>query len=588
MLRVLKAKPFNLLFITLDMDPYDKPEKSSVSIDGYIANLQSTLTLLKDTPVWHDSLPDVFSILCEQLKSIPGLLASVFTLDVPVEQISDQLIWLQSNKEDYLSLASSVDQIDSILSHFLDEIDAQRSNVEQRSYDLVLTSIEKCTQFVGEKEIWLRASKSILDASLEYNEILKDHIETLENVIETNTELCFEIQEDKFSSPVRHPPSFTLKQLIKLLSTNAEGSEVKLPTFSVIEETLYKKFLALKHSIPPIEKSLTEILPERINDFGKRDIPNIAHITSLLEEKKRKLLSKYRFMVDEVRELKIELIDNRWSVLFRNLNHELSSLLDDIEALQSKISNFDGSLTIKTKLREQLEKKSKTVTKTFNVTYKALEFSLLEPEVASQTNALAKKWLDIRPNSDQILAKAKSEEDDIQSLSQRLQELTMRSNTRPADVALTHRSNFGAFLHKKMNIRPVIVKGTPMSAEKVNPIYQRSPLKAKSNSVEGLILKTAPLLSYSVQQSSSENLFDTPEGSSGLTSRSLESLEYEKMSFYSKQQSRIPVLSATALPIAMARSPSINSTQQWTPYRLRGRSLRQPTPRAVLLSAGLM
>ncbi|QLQ82225.1 hypothetical protein HG537_0G04800 [Torulaspora globosa] len=545
-------------------------------------SIQDILKSIEESSDWNDNFPDLILDLWNQLRDLKEYLASIFTLDVPLDQISEQLLHLQNNKSDLANIVGTISRIEPTLSHLLDILENERSKCkESEDLDSLLNLIDNCTQIASERDIWLGSSKSILDASLEYNEILKDHIETLENVIETNIELCFELQEERFSSPVRHTPSFTLKQLIRLLSSNPEGSGVKLPTFSAVEETLCKKFLALKHSIPPIERSLTEILPERIQDFGRRNVPNIDHITLLLEDKKKGLLSKYRFMVDEVRELQIELIDKRWSVLFRNLNHELASILNEIEVLQSKITQHGHSSTINVKLREQLDKKTKTVMKTFNVTYKALEFSLLEPQVASETNALAKKWLDIRPQSDKILNKVACEEDDIQSLSDRLQDLSIRNKIPAADSNVSQRSNFGAFLLKKMNIRPVIVKGTPSSAVKANPVYQHSPLKAKSGPMNGYILKTAPLLPYS-RQSSSEDLFDTFQDSSGLTSNSLESLEFEKMSYYSRQQSRIPILPATTLPIKAVRpAPSVKSSRQ-------RRSLKQPTPKALLLSAGMM
>lgn len=568
---------------------YDGLDTSSQSFCGHVDQILGTLTMIEDTSEWTDSLPDLISTLWDQLSNFKDYLATVFTLDVPLDQIGDQLLLLPSHKTDFNRLVGTISRIEPALLHLLDILENERKNSEEtQSFDYLLDLIENCTLVASEKDVWLRPSKLILDSSLEYNEILKDHIETLQSVIERNIELCFEIQEDRFSSPVRHTPSFTLKQLIRLLSTNSDGSEVKLPTFSSVEEALCKKFLALKHSIPPIETSLTVILPERIRDYGSREIPNIDHIASLLDDKKKHLLSKYRFMVDEVRELKTELIDKRWTVLFRNLNQELSSILNEIEALQSKIAHYDHGLAINSKLRDQLEKKTKTVTKTFNVTYKALEFSLLEPEVASETNALAQKWLDLRPECDRILATIATEQDEIQSLSEKLQDLTMRSNTPPAESNVSQRSNFGAFLMKKMNIRPVIIKGTPMSAVKANPVYQHSPLKEKGSSMEGLILRTAPLLPYSNQQSSAEDLFEALEESSGLTSNSLESLELEKISYYARQQSRIPILPTTTLPLASMRSPSMKLSQQWTPYPLPGRSLQQPTPKALLLSAGMM
>lgn len=557
---------------------------SLLEIERISLALENTTSL---TSTGRDQIDD----LSKQLKNIEQTLPLIFTLDVPKDRINQQLLLLRDSKSIFPTITRTGKKIESALCHQLDILEQGISTLDgDQDFDKLFDQIENCTQMAVKMESWIRSRKGILDASLEFSEILVDHIEALESVIEKNIELCFEIQEERFSSPVRHTPSFTLKQLVGLLSSNSENSEVKVPIFSNMEEALCRKFLTLKRSIPPIEKSLKEILPERIAEFSNRNVSNMEFMSSLLQDRAKNLSTKYRFMVSEIRELKSELIDKRWTTLFRNLNHELSSILEEVQMLQHKIANNDYSYSreIDQKFTKQLQKKTKTITKTFNVIYRALEFSLLEAEVASETNTLAQKWLDIRPVSDKLLSDSRCDEADIQSLTQQLRDLKVKSSTPSAEGPGPQRNNFGALLMKKMNIKPVIIKGTPQSAVKVNPFYEKSPTKERNMPTEGLILKTAPLLPYSSQHSSAEDIFEAFETSSSPTSRSMESLESEKFQHYASRGSRIPTLPNTTLSLATIGTPRSKLTQHWTPYPTEGQFLHQPTPRAVLLSSGMM
>lgn len=560
-------------------------------ISDSLLKIEQTLIEVERIASAEATINDPLQNLSKQLHSLEQMLPLLFTLDVPTDRIGQQLHMLRDSKGLFSAIAQTSKKIGPALTSLVDVLEAELGGPESsQDFGPLLDLIETCTQMADKMGPWLQSRKSILDTSLEFNEILAGHIEALECVIRGNIEQCFEIQEERFSSPVRHTPSFTLKQLVSLLSSNSENSEVKVPTFSAMEEALCRKFLTLRRSIPPIEKSLEEILPARIAEFRHRNVANIEYMGSLLEERSKGLSSKCRFMVNEVRELKTELIDKRWTTLFRNLNHELASTLEEVQTLQDKIAsqNYSYSREIDQKFTGQLGRKTKIITKTFNVIYRALEFSLLDADVASETNALAQKWLEIRPRGDKLLSDSRSDEAEIQSLTQQLNEFKVGISTPPAESSGPQRSNFGAFLMKKMNIKPVIIQGTPQSVVKVNPFYEESPSKERNVPADGLILKTAPLLPYSSEHSSSEDIFETFENSSSQTSRSMECLELEKLQHYASQGSRIPVLRNTTLSLAGVKTPRSKLAKRWTPYSGKGQFLHQPTPRAVLLSSGMM
>lgn len=569
----------------------DVPETvgAGKNISDSLFEIERILVAVKRTTSLTSLTYGQLETLSEELGRLEKALSIVFTLDVPLDRIDEQLQILRDSKRTFTVVTEMSKQVELALSYLLDILDKKIDDTDQDLSSL-FDLIENCTQTAVRLKPWMQSKKVILDASLEFNEILVDHIETLESVIGRNIELCFEIQEERFSSPVRHTPSFTLKQLVSLLTSNGENTEVKVPIFSNTEDVLCRKFLALRRSVPPIEKSLKEILPARITEFTNRQVTNIEYLSSMLEVKSKGLSTKYRFMNNEVRELKTELIDKRWTTLFRNLNNELSSLLEDVRVLQQKIANeeYSYSRDINRRFTEQLQKKSKTITKTFNVIYRALEFSLLDADVASETNTLAQKWLDIRPAGDKLLSNIRSDESEIQSLTQQLKDLKMVNVTPPAESVVPQRTNFGAVLMKKMNIKPVIIKGTPQSAVKPSPFYDKSPTKERNIPSEGLILKTAPLLPYSSERSSSEDIFETLDGSSGRTSRSVELLESEKIQHYANQESRIPILSNTTLALAATRTSNPILTENWSPRQTKSQIVPQPTPRAVLLSSGMM
>lgn len=553
-----------------------------------LLELQNTIELINNVTSLQLDLHDKLIWLAKELNRMLMELPSVFTLDVEKSQISERIEILQHNKGAYYALLTIIDGLQSALSHLLDILEknlpeSKEIHIINSLFDL----IENCTHLGNEMETLLKSKKPVFDASLEFNEISVDHIDTLEKVIDVNIGACFEIQEDRFSSPVRHTPSFTLKQLVRLLTANTESSEVKVPTFSALEEDLCRKYLSLKQSVPPIERSLTEILPQRIDYFNRRDVDNIDYLSSILQKKYQIVFSKFKFMTNELRELKTELVDKRWSILFGNLNHELSFILDEVEVLQTKLGENAYSPDIEKNFRNQLQKKSKTITKTFNVIYRALEFSLLDADVALKTNELGRRWLDIRPLSDKILSDVTNPQNDLETLSVQLKYLEMGDEASVSQTVERSRNKFGAQLLKKMNLKPIIVTGSPNSAEKLNPFYEKSSRENVDNKSAGLVLTSVPPLPYLKHDESKAFSIDNLDTSLKHKSQSAQKLEQQKMKFYATKRSRIPTFQYTTIPSIALQTPPSKVSQQWKPYSPMGHSLQPPTPMSVLLSAGV-
>ncbi|EDO14393.1 hypothetical protein Kpol_191p2 [Vanderwaltozyma polyspora DSM 70294] len=537
--------------------------------------------------------------LCNALSELELLLSSLPSLESTKDemQLYDYVNWLLNDRICMNEFMNDSTRLDEILSNILGFIntDEETEESELLDYRQTINHLEKCNKSYHTLKPWIQSTKLIFDASLEFYEISTETIDTLSSLIEINIQKCLSIQDDRFSSPIRHAPSFTLSQLITLLESNSDSTEPKVPTLTPTEEIIFDRYMELKRSLNPIDMSLTEILPQRIEVFESRDIENIGILHSILQQKYKDVMNKYRFMMNEVRSLKEDLIDKRWNVLFISLNQELSFLLEEVEELQQKISETNFSNDTREKLMLQLENKSIVVNKTFNVIYKALEFSLLNAGVAVKTNRLARKWLEIKPLNDEILNKPiQLSEEDVEKLTNKLEKLKMEdkaeqtSNTN--DIITPPKKKVGAILLKKMNIKPVIITGTPPpSAEKPNPFFDNTnyiPTEGSKDS-DKIILGGIPSLSYSSMKENSLQFEDTNDEEIDriITKERLRDLEIKKIEYFSTQASKIPIYkSKKYIPmVSSPKTPSNNNMNStWTPYLKYGNSLKTPTPISTL------
>ncbi|AQZ15275.1 KAR9 (YPL269W) [Zygosaccharomyces parabailii] len=549
-----------------------------------LPKLNDVLSSISSSTSLNPDHQDMLNWLSKELHTANEEIKWVLEVPTEIPQMLSFLDWLASEKETYHELMNTATLVQPSLSYLLDLIElGMIASKKICDFNDLLDVIEICTTLAAELKIQLNSKIPLLEASLEFEEISKDHISSLTTVIDKNIDLCFEIQEDRFASPIRHPPAFTLKQLIRLLGSQTDATEIKIPTFSPLEETLCRKYLKLKRSVTPIEKSLKEVLPVRIEHFSQRKIMHINYLTYLLQRKYQETHAKYKLMIKEISELKRELVDKRWNILFLNLNHELSSILDEIEVLQKKISEYNYNSEMQEKIKEQLINKSTTITKTFDVIYKALEFSLLNADIASKTNELAQKWLEVRPRSDRLLSSSSSlDESSMDSLSSKFRSLSVGSSdtseTEPSLVTAPSRGKFGALLLKKMNIKPVMVT-SPTSSKGYNPFFHTA---AESEKLipQRLVLHPVPPLPFGQEEArKAEDQSDTPTVTK--RKRHIEKLEQEKIKFYCKQPTQIPKLKPHGLYAAGWRTPKLDPP--WTPFTENSGRLRIPTPLSDIL-----
>ena len=610
-----------------------------------LQRIHDTLHLIKDCNSLNETTTSISETLLIQLyddlenvtSAIPDL---VNEKRLGQDDILMFMDWLLLKKYILYQFINDVHNIEEGFAHLLDLLEDEFSKDEQDSdrynrFSPMFDVIEESTQIKSQLEPWLTNLKELLDTSLEFNEISKDHMDTLHKIINRNISHCLEIQEERFVSPIRHTPSFTLEQLVKLLGTHTEATEPKVPNFSAAEDILSRKFLNLKKNIPPIEKSLTDILPQRIVQFGHRNIKNITILQTILQKKYELIMKDYRFMNSEFRELKVELIDKRWNILFINLNHELFYILDEIERLQSKLLTTKYSKDITITFERQLEKKSKTVSKTFNIIYRALEFSLLDAGVASKTNELAQRWLNIKPTADKILIKS-SASNKIATNKKKIPKPKSLGFGRPNSVIGTITQDFqervaiddgdnklsevpnttvvpkgrklGKALLQKMNIKPAT---SPDSSNTINPFFDpESPNRGK------LVLSSVPPLPYDEpdkirlhvyrdedKKSPGSFIISKHENEALITetpllakNKSVLDVEKDKWRHYQSLPSKIPTYKDKSMKVAVENTPiakifhtpltkiTSSSSQVWVPSTRRRTQLRPPTPLSQLLT----
>ncbi|AAS51250.1 ACR023Wp [Eremothecium gossypii ATCC 10895] len=422
--------------------------------------------------------------LVNLLQDLKVSLKGTFSRDVVVSHMPQYFDWIQDGRGLFYPLYKCFSQIEPAMLKFLDPLEAQQtSGALNRDQVAIFNLIDQVSELVLSLKPLFQSVKNLFDTALEFNEIFKDHMNSLLEEIEGNMKKCLALHQDCFASPVRHPPSFTLDQLVELISSSSNNQRLQMPTFNPLEKRIYQDYCELENAIVPIQTSLRDVLKTRIQMFRDRDIINLNYLMRLLNHKYANIVEKYDHFHSELMALKAGIIDKRWNVLFTNLNMELASILTSVTRMYESLQdNPTISGDTRDTLIQQIQQKSDTIFKTFEVIYKALDASILNPNVAEVTNTLADKWLVLREKVDPILPK-ETESDPIDVLTKRMSDMTISEpvDSKPFHFDRSKRCSVGALLLRKMNIKPILTSD-PDEAEKpkFNRSY-RSPSSADAN-----------------------------------------------------------------------------------------------------------
>lgn len=405
--------------------------------------------------------------LAQLLLDSYTLLNELFTDDINVSQLLPYFDWIQEGKNEFYQLNNGIKTVEKILLHLMKIIEEEFETNEDEQFRKDLSVLFDLIEELSDTLVSLKpitvSLKNLFDTAVEFNEIFKDHMNSLDMEIESNLKKCIELQEKTFISPVRHNKlTFSLDQLIKLLSSsNTPTKGLCVPAFSPLEQSIHDKLVELEEASSPIELSLNSVLSQRLDSFETRDVVNLEYLMRLLRKKYHYIIEKYDLLQQEIEDLKHAIIDEKWRLIFINLNDELRIMLRDTEKLLIKIANPDLSDEITSRFKEQLQVKTQTIDKTFTVIYTAIESLVLSESIATVTNEYAEKWLQLKTQYEEYIPEDNTKEEEeaqktINALSDNISELKL--NDGPTEKPGSNRSSIGALIFKKMNIRPVIVQ----------------------------------------------------------------------------------------------------------------------------------
>lgn len=440
-------------------------ERLSISLRSNSQQYQDILLFFDDYQFDLDSTNQHLCSLAELLLKSHTLLAELFSDDVSVSQLLPYFDWIQEGRSEFYQLFNGIKTIEKVLLHLMEIIEEEFGCNEDELFQKELTALFDLLEEISDTLVSIKpiisSLKNLFDTAIEFNEIFKDHMNSLDEEIENNLSKCIELQEQNFESPVRHnKPTFTLDQLIKTLSsTNSPTKGLQIPAFSPSEQKIHEKLTQLEDSSAPIDLSLKHVLSERLDNFETRDVVNLEYLMRLLRKKYQYILDKYELLQVELRDLKQAIVDEKWVLIFTTLNDELRIMLKDVEKLLLKVGNPDLSEQLKTKLHDQLRSKSYTIDKTFGIIYNALESSILNESIATVTNEHAEKWLQLNTKFEHLLPEHQNENDPNKTITQLSNDISeLRLNDAPSEKPGSNRSSIGAILFKKMNIKPVLVR----------------------------------------------------------------------------------------------------------------------------------
>ena len=578
-------------------------------IHDTISKLRSVQFIKGDDSNIED-LCDVLEWITTQMNRILEIFPQIIdSTGIEVSSLLEYLDWLQERKELLFELVNDINSIGPFLSDILEGIEANLNTDPYKSLDEhemhLIDLIERCSTLRDDVDPWLNKLRKLLDATLEFKEISNDHMDGLDKVVSENIQSCFDIQEERFTSPVRHAPSFTLEQIVELLKQNSDSNAISVPTFNKQEKLISERFLELRRSVPAIEKSLADILPNRIDNFARRDMTNIDSLAEFLRDKYKVLMKKYEFMSYEISELNAELIDKRWNILFVNLNHEINFILDDYEKLKKKLNSVEEigiNVQIREKMSHQMTQKSLTIERTFKVIFKAQEFSLLDAGIASKTNEMKNRWEKVRVDDKLLRSVSVDSGPEISSVTKDFESLTLKngsshgaSNRRSVSEGTPSASRqFGSVLLKRMRIKPVPNTNKDQLLDDPNPFFDK-----KSRNSGKLVLNSIPALPHNKDPVTEPTKISKPQTISSSTpvktAKSLEELEGERIMYYKTHgTTKLPSLmkkaertqfskyKETGTIATPQRTPK--SMNAWGPSSKRGNVLRPPTPLSALIT----
>lgn len=469
-------------------------EVFEIDIEFNFFNVISTLE-----PFKLDKLLIVINNVLNYLTQVKQSFVEIETLGT---EFSHDLDWLSEGKAKFYEIYRNIDSIDTIVTQSLNLLE---ENLEKDETTIIQSDIFDKLDELSEKSLNLKKQdlilfKSLIDISVEFNDISIITMDLINNELENCLKICFRIHEKRFSSPVRHAPTFNLDILTKKLLQES-SKNLKLPLLNELDRELYQEYIELKSVVEPLKVSMVYI-PTRIEEFKMKN-KNLNFIKfNALSSKFNTLLNQFNFLENELNELKYELIDKRWDEIFSYLNTEISFLISSIEKDIPKLKNTDINITFKEKILKKLRYIMEIVENTFTIINQAIEDKLINFAVVEKSNKLAEQWLNLKDLiPDEFLIQLENEISNENSLQQDMQKLSIEdkspkkfsfqdknlkldSNASNSEKLNKRKSRAGEFLIGKLNLKPVLIENNPQSTKKISDLLTNNKPKILKDSIK--------------------------------------------------------------------------------------------------------
>ncbi|CUS21748.1 LAQU0S03e09846g1_1 [Lachancea quebecensis] len=455
---------------------------------------------------------------------LKDVLSSNFDDNCSPAELLDRFEWMQKSKKQFYMLCQEVANFDSKLEELLEIIEHNLTNgFNRENPELLFDSFEGCWSSLESFKPVLISSKAIFEAGLEFNEILNDHLGSLDMLVDETIEKCAEIRRRTSLTNFHYGDFDKPKRVSTILLASADTGFSTLPSFPHDEGTI-DSFIAVGESMNLLEGNLRLVPSTKIKTFTGREICNKEFLAKILHQKHHTISLKYEALVAAYVSLKNDLVDTRWKLMFEVLN---DSIAHDIKQVQNILLE-SHRIAMHANNAEKILALSSTIEKNFNIIYQALSSSILTIEITEKANELAFQWLALKSEIDVLDLK----EDRDKELASGLRRLSLKSTgSEDSKRSEPQSKGVGAFLLHRMNIKPVIIQNTPMSVEKRNSPY------ANRNEPQLKTIKNfdVPVLKLPEVLAGSEN--ESKEMSVEFSFRELLS----RINFFSRRQSGLPI-----------------------------------------------
>ena len=360
---------------TLDAETYFNSLRSSRTNSVYSFSRMSFSSQLSQLGSLH--LPDG-ATLSDSIASIPAAPVAAKMLSNAAEQISK---WLQKASEVLTGLDAEDDvewaaaggreglsEVDAAVTKFENLINAYVTAIEnlqdRRDISSVFPKDQK--ELVGQMEAilagWdkirqlLRGVKSQVELAMEWEELWNHVLGDIGNEMESLFKLVFEMEETRHKATMadthangtscidmreletiaEESPNIaqTLNHRMSLSQSFGASSPLASPTLNPPQEdaTLMELFARMQ----PLRASL-DFLPMRLIEYQRKAKTVLPTGCQELEDRWKSLEKRWQKLERDAENLRKELGEDRWVVVFRNAGRQLEKLCDSIERSITKL-----------------------------------------------------------------------------------------------------------------------------------------------------------------------------------------------------------------------------------------------------------